>query len=147
MSGRCVTGAIVALSLLLVATPTAPAAGAAERTKITVGGSAFGQMIWAPGRQAIYMFENDERDKSHCYGRCAKAWPPVLTQGPPKAGRGVDADLLGTTRRRNGDRQVTYAGRPLYTYAHEGRGEVFCHDVRLNGGYWWVLDPEGEPQP
>ena len=33
------------------------------------------------------------------------------------------------------------------TYAHEGRGEVFCHDVRLNGGYWWVLDPEGEPRP
>jgi hypothetical protein len=59
----------------------------------------------------------------------------------------VVPDLLGTTTRRNGDRQVTYAGRPLYTYAHEGRGEVLCHDVRLNGGYWWVLDPEGEPRP
>jgi predicted lipoprotein with Yx(FWY)xxD motif len=104
-------------------------------------------MLWAPGRQAIYMFEKDERNKSRCYGRCATAWPPVLTARRPKAGRGVDADLLGTTTRRNGDRQVTYAGRPLYTYAHEGRREVFCHDVRLNGGYWWVLDPEGKPRP
>jgi predicted lipoprotein with Yx(FWY)xxD motif len=119
----------------------------ADRTKITVGGSDFGRMIWAPGHQAIYMFENDEHNRSRCYGRCAKAWPPVLTTGRPQAGRGVDADLLGTTRRRNGDRQVTYAGRPLYTYAHEGRGEVFCHDVSLNGGFWWVLDPEGEPRP
>ena len=38
---------------------------------------------------------------------------------------------------------MTYAGRPLYAYAHEGPDEVFCHDVNLNGGYWWVLDPEG----
>ena len=139
--------AIAALGLLLIATAAVPAAAPAERTKLTVGGSDFGRMIWAPGRQAIYMFENDERNKSRCYGRCAMAWPSVLTTGRPKAGRGVDPDLLGTTTRRNGDRQVTYAGRPLYTYAHEGRGDVFCHDVRLNGGYWWVLDPEGEPRP
>jgi predicted lipoprotein with Yx(FWY)xxD motif len=103
-------------------------------------------MLWAPGHQAIYMFENDRPDKSRCYGACAEAWPPVLTDGRPRAGRGIAPELLGTTRRRNGDRQVTYAGRPLYTYAHEGRGEVFCHDVELNGGYWWVLDPEGEPR-
>ena len=145
MSRRRAVWAIAALGLVLAAT-TVPAT-AAERAEITVRGSDFGRMIWAPGRQAIYMFENDKRYRSRCYGRCAKAWPPVLTQGRPKAGRGVDPELLGTTRRRNGNRQVTYAGRPLYTYAHEGRDEVFCHDVRLNGGYWWVLDPEGEPRP
>ncbi len=104
-------------------------------------------MLWAPGRQAIYMFENDGPDRSRCYGDCARAWPPVLTQGRPLAGRGIDPELLGITKRRNGDRQVTYAGRPLYTYAHEGRGDVFCHNVDLNGGYWWVLDPEGQPRP
>ena len=145
MSRRRLAWTVAALGLLLAATAAAPAA--ADGTQITARGSDFGQMIWAPGRQAIYMFENDERNKSRCYGRCAKAWPPVLTQGPPKAGRGVDPDLLGTARRRNGDRQVTYAGRPLYAYAHEGPDEVFCHDVNLNGGYWWVLDPEGEPRP
>jgi hypothetical protein len=42
---------------------------------------------------------------------------------------------------------VTYRGQPLYTYAHEGRGDVFCHDVELNGGFWWVLGPDGEPLP
>ena len=144
MSRRLVL-AIASFASLFFAT-AAPAARVAERTEITVRESDFGQMIWAPGRQAIYMFENDQRNKSRCYGRCAKAWPPVLSQGRPKAGRGVDPDLLGTARRRNGDRQVTYGGKPLYTYAHEGRDEVFCHDVNLNGGYWWVLDPEGEPR-
>ncbi len=137
------TVAVLALLGLPVAAPAAPPA---DGTKITVRGSEFGSMIWAPDRQAVYMFERDLPDESRCYGRCKKAWPPVLAQGRPRAGRGVDPGLLGTTRRRNGDRQVTYAGKPLYTYAHEGRGQVFCHDVSLNGGYWWVLGPDGEPR-
>jgi predicted lipoprotein with Yx(FWY)xxD motif len=143
ISRRSLSCAVAAIALLS-ATAAAPAT-AADRTKITVRGSEFGRMLWAPKRQAIYMFENDKPNRSRCYGRCAKAWPPVLTRGRPKAGRGVDSELLGTTKRRNGDRQVTYAGKPLYTYAHEGRGQVFCHDVDLNGGYWWVLDSAGDP--
>ncbi len=130
-------------ALLLLPAP----AESAKKTRISASSSEFGRMLWAPGRQAIYMFENDRPDRSRCYGACAKAWPPVLTKGSPRAGRGLDAELLGTSRRRNGKRQVTYAGRPLYTYAHEGRGEVFCHDIDLNGGYWWVLGPDGEPRP
>jgi predicted lipoprotein with Yx(FWY)xxD motif len=142
-----IASAIVAVALFSLSTTAASPAAAREGTKITVRGSDFGRMLWAPGRQAVYMFEEDDRDKSRCYGRCARAWPPVLAKGRPAAGRGADPDLLGATRRRNGDRQVTYAGRPLYTYAHEGRGQVLCHDVELNGGYWWVLDAEGEPRP
>jgi predicted lipoprotein with Yx(FWY)xxD motif len=140
-------GTIVVLALAAFLSAADQAAASADGTKITVRASDFGSMLWAPGRQAAYMFENDRRNKSRCYGRCAKAWPPVLTEGRPRARRGVDPKLLDTTKRRNGDRQVTYAGRPLYTYAHEGPGQVFCHDVRLNGGYWWVLGPEGEPRP
>jgi len=55
--------------------------------------------------------------------------------------------LLGTTRRRGGRRQVTYAGRPLYYYAHEGPGRVLCHNVHLNGGLWWVVGPNGKRRP
>ena len=144
MSRRLLLYAVVALGLLALA-PAAPAM-AAKSTRITADDSDYGRMLWAPGNQAIYMFDQDKRDRSRCYGRCAKEWPPVLTKGRPKAGRGVDADLLGTTKRRNGNRQVTYGGRPLYTYAHEDAGEVLCHDVRLNGGLWWVLSPDGEPR-
>ena len=118
-----------------------------DGTKITIRGSEYGRMLWAPGRQAIYIFERDQPNKSRCYGECAKDWPPVLTKGKPRAGRGIDGELLRTTKRRNGDRQVTYAGKPLYTYAHEGRNDVFCHDVELNGGYWWALGMEGERLP
>jgi predicted lipoprotein with Yx(FWY)xxD motif len=56
----------------------------------------------------------------------------------------VKASLLRTTRRRDGRLQVTYAGKPLYYYAHEGPGEVECHNVNLNGGFWWVIGPNGK---
>ena len=39
---------------------------------------------------------------------------------------------------------MTYAGQPLYYYAHEGPGQVLCHNVYLNGGLWWVVGPSGK---
>jgi predicted lipoprotein with Yx(FWY)xxD motif len=104
-------------------------------------------MLWGPKRQAIYVFQRDRRKVSSCYGRCADAWPPVYTTSRPGAGRGIRRSLLGTIRRQDGRRQVTYAGRPLYYYAHESAGQVRCHNVNLNGGLWWVIGPNGKRRP
>jgi predicted lipoprotein with Yx(FWY)xxD motif len=116
-------------------------------TRISLAQSRFGRMLWGPKRQAIYIFERDSPNRTRCYGECATAWPPVYTKGRPVAGRGVTTSLLGSIRRRDGRRQVTYAGKPLYYYAHEGPGQVLCHNVRLNGGLWWVVGPDGARRP
>jgi predicted lipoprotein with Yx(FWY)xxD motif len=120
---------------------------AAGATKIALADSEFGEILYDSNDQAIYIFENDTEGQSNCYGECAAAWPPVFTSAKPQAGAGVDASLLGTTKRRDGRLQVTYDGQPLYFYAHEGRGEVRCHNVNLNGGFWWVIGPDGERRP
>jgi predicted lipoprotein with Yx(FWY)xxD motif len=120
------------------------AAAKEKGTRVTLGDSEFGTMLFDSKQQAIYIFEIDPKGKSACYGDCAEAWPPVFTDGKPVAGKGVDAKLLGTTRRRDGKLQVTYADQPLYYYAHEGPGEVRCHNVNLNGGFWWVVGPDGK---
>ena len=104
-------------------------------------------MLFDTRRQAIYIFENDPKGETVCYGECAAAWPPVYTKGPPRAGDGVRQSLLGTVERRDGRLQVTYAGKPLYFYDHEGPGEVRCHNVDLNGGLWWVVGPDGKRRP
>jgi predicted lipoprotein with Yx(FWY)xxD motif len=117
---------------------------AAGGTTVTVGSSEFGTMLFDSNQQAIYIFQNDSQNKSNCYGECAAAWPPVLTKGEPKAANGADSSLLGTIERRDGSTQVTYAGQPLYFYANEGPSEVECHNVNLNGGFWWVVGPDGE---
>ena len=113
-------------------------------TTVTVGDSEFGEMLFDARKQAIYIFENDPKGKTVCYGDCAEAWPPVFTAGRPKAGTGVRASLLGTVKRRDGRLQVTYAGKALYFYAHEKPGEVRCHNIDLNGGLWWVVGPDGK---
>jgi len=123
------------------------AATSGKGTAITVGESEFGPMLFDSKKQAIYIFENDSKGKTVCYGECAKAWPPVFAAGKSTAGDGVNESLLGTVKRRDGKQQVTYAGKPLYFYAHEGPGEVRCHNVDLNGGLWWVVGPDGNRRP
>jgi predicted lipoprotein with Yx(FWY)xxD motif len=134
---------LLAVAVALMATSPAQAAG----TTISLRDSEFGSMLFGPKRQATYVFQRDGRKLSRCYGACARAWPPVYTTGRPVAGPGVRASLLGTTRRRDGRLQVTYRGRPLYYYAHEGPGQVRCHNVFLNGGLWWVVGPDGRRRP
>jgi predicted lipoprotein with Yx(FWY)xxD motif len=134
---------VAAAAVVLLLPQTAGAAG----TAITVRSSEYGRMLFGPNRQAVYIFQRDRRNRSRCYGECAREWPPVYTMGEPRARHGVRKSLLGTTKRRDGRRQVTYAGKPLYYYAHEGPGEVECHNVNLNGGLWWVIGPNGKRRP
>ncbi len=115
----------------------------APGTVITTGASEFGSMLFDDKRQAIYIWELEESTTAECYGDCAEAWPPVLTNGEPVASGSVSKDLLGTTKRADGATQVTYNGHPLYYYAHEKPGEVKCHNVRTHGGLWWVIQPNG----
>ena len=123
-----------------------PARGPRKRgTRIKAVDSQFG-MILGDGRgQAVYVFDKEQSRTSECYGDCARAWPPVLAKGRPVAGRGARKRLLGTTRRRNGRRQVTYDGRPLYYYVDDAPGRVLCHNVLEFGGLWLVVRPDGSP--
>jgi predicted lipoprotein with Yx(FWY)xxD motif len=116
-------------------------------TTVVAAGSDFGRILFDGRGQAIYLFDVEATSKPRCYDACADAWPPVLTDGDPLAGDGVEASLLGTTRRNDGTTQVTYGGHPLYFYAHEGRHEVRCHDVFLNGGNWYAVQPDGDRAP
>jgi predicted lipoprotein with Yx(FWY)xxD motif len=123
------------------------AAMAAKRGRrgkvVKVVDSQFGRVIADGKGEAYYLFDKEQSKKSECYGACARAWPPVLTKGRPRAGRGAKAGKLGTTRRRNGKLQVTYAGRPLYYYVDDAPGTILCHDVPEFGGTWLVVKPNG----
>lgn len=127
--------------------PTPEAEDGGDGTVITSGDSQFGEMLFDANDQAIYMFDVERTATPECYDDCAVAWPPVLTDGAPQPDGSIDPDLLGTTERSDGSIQVTYNDHPLYYYAHEGPGEVKCHNVNLNGGLWYVVQPNGDPAP
>jgi predicted lipoprotein with Yx(FWY)xxD motif len=131
--------------------PSTPATSgevpAARGTVIKVADSRFGPMLFDRTGQAIYLFDKEKTSTPECYNACAEAWPPVLTEGAPQATAGARADKLSTTKRADGTTQVTYAGHPLYFYAHEGKNQVLCHNVRGFGGLWLVVTPAGNPAP
>lgn len=104
-------------------------------------------MLFDGSGQAIYTFDAEQAGEPACYGDCAAAWPPVLTTGRPITHDGVRADLLGLVVRRDGSSQVTYRGKPLYFYAHEGKHVVLCHNVREYGGLWLAVAEDGSPAP
>jgi predicted lipoprotein with Yx(FWY)xxD motif len=93
----------------------------------------------------VYDFHKDKGTSSACYGACAGTWPPVLTDGPPNARQGASTAQLGTTKRKDGTLQVTYAGHPLYTYAADQKpGEANGHDVDSFGAEWYALQGSGQ---
>lgn len=129
------------------ASPSAPDKTPRTGTMVTTDSSDYGTMLFDKSGQAIYLFDKETSDRPRCYRDCAAAWPPVLTEGEPRAAGRAKQRLLGTTERTDGTTQVTYAGQPLYYYAHEGKNEVLCHDVTEYGGVWLVVQPDGDAAP
>ena len=61
------------------ATDDEPEAEQRAGTRLVLGDSEFGSMLFDAKHQAIYVFENDRPNETVCYGECAEAWPPVST--------------------------------------------------------------------
>jgi predicted lipoprotein with Yx(FWY)xxD motif len=112
---------------------------------VKVVSSRYGRVVADNRGEALYVFTKDGRGASRCYADCAKAWPPFLTRGVPRAGTGIAASGLGATSRPDGTRQVTYRGRPLYYYAGDKPGVILCQNVNEFGGDWLVVAPSGKP--
>lgn len=147
---RIITPILVAAALAAAAIPAfaaadsgGPQASAARATTVKAVGSRYGKVLFDGRGRALYLFTADKGRTSTCYGACAKAWPVLVTKGAPRAGAGVRASLLGTTRRKDGSRQVTYAGHPLYRYEGESAGQIKCQNVSNFGGLWLVVRPNG----
>jgi predicted lipoprotein with Yx(FWY)xxD motif len=101
-------------------------------------------LVDSEGR-TLYDFHKDKGSTSACYGACASAWPPLLTEGNPQAQGPADRSMLGTTKRKDGTEQVTYNGWPLYTYAGDQKpGEANGNDISQFGAQWYALQPNGQ---
>jgi predicted lipoprotein with Yx(FWY)xxD motif len=119
--------------------------GRPNGTTITTGSSQFGTALFDGDQRAVYYFDKEKGSESECYGECAAAWPPVLTDGDPQSDGDASQGLLGTTERDDGKTQVTYDGRPLYYYVDDPKGQILCHNVDEFGGLWLAVQPDGAP--
>jgi predicted lipoprotein with Yx(FWY)xxD motif len=97
--------------------------------------------------KTLYRSEKDRQGtgKTSCYGACARVWRPTLSSDRHPAGESgaFHPEQLQTIERRDGSRQVTYFGWPLYTYSREGRLGSGGAGQRSFGGIWYALRVRG----
>lgn len=139
------------LILLTVAAVSAVAASgtqakASALPTLTVRSSSYGKILFDGRGFVLYAFTRDPRGgKSRCYGNCASSWPVYYKKGPLVAGKDVRQKLIGTVKRKDGRRQITYNGRPLYYYVGDrSAGQVSCQDVAEFSGTWLVVRANGK---
>ena len=76
-----------------------------------------------------------------CYDDCATTWPPLVADGAPTVGEGLDDALFASATRDDGTEQVTVDGWPLYFFAADAApGDTNGQGV---GGVWYVVGPDG----
>ena len=129
----------------LVAGAGATRAASEVAVRVSVSSTEYGKALFGPSGKVLYVFGADRGSKSNCYGVCAAAWPPLLTTAAPLGGAGVEAKLLGMTKRTDGRLQVTYSGHPLYYYSADKVGKVMCQHANMHGGLWLIMKPNGQP--
>jgi predicted lipoprotein with Yx(FWY)xxD motif len=122
------------------------ASGGGEAAVVEVADTPdLGNVIVDAEGMTLYDFHKDKGTMSSCYGACAEAWPPLLTEGKPQAMAGAEASLIGTTKRKDGTEQVTYKGHPVYGFVGDKKpGETNGNDVEAFGAEWYALEPNGE---
>ena len=145
--------ALTAITVLGAACGSSPSTGstnpspssAAAGTKVSVANNAkLGPILVDDKGMTLYLFVKDTGTSSTCYDQCAQFWPPLLTTGTPQAGSGANQSLLGTTTRKDGKVEVTYAGHPLYYFVQDkAAGDITGQGVNGFGDLWWVVTPAG----
>lgn len=107
--------------------------------------SPVGRILATGSGHTLYDFAVDTPRHSACVSAtCVLLWPPLLAKGTPTVAHGARPSLVGTIRRPDGTRQVTYGGHPLYTWSGDAqRGMVTGQAIDNEGGYWYVITPSG----
>ena len=92
---------------------TAAPAGTGAATVAVAEIEGVGEALVGPDGRTLYLFDQDDGLTTACAAACADTWPPLVADGDPAVGDGVDAALLEVA---DGG-QVAYNGHLLYTFS------------------------------
>jgi predicted lipoprotein with Yx(FWY)xxD motif len=137
--GSLAGAALVSVSVLGVGVGSA--SGASHGAKVMLRTTRDGKVLVTSTGRSLYDFSIDKKNKSNCNATCRAFWHPLKTSGAPVAGAGVKKSLLGQTS----GHQVTYNGKPLYTYVEDTKaGNVRGEGAFASHGYWYLVNAKGK---
>jgi predicted lipoprotein with Yx(FWY)xxD motif len=112
---------------------------------VSVRRTALGSILVDARGRTLYLFEKDRSGLSMCSSACTAYWPPLTSQGAPRAGSGVHKALLTLGKAHNGVRQVLYAGHPIYTFVGDKRaGQTSGEGLTNFGAGWYAIAANGQ---
>ncbi|MBA2682421.1 MAG: hypothetical protein H0U76_29015 [Ktedonobacteraceae bacterium] len=120
-------------------TPTSSTSTATiQQAQATVNGKAETILTNAHGL-TLYYFTPDAPQKLACSGKCAQAWPPLLSDSGTPTSTPSLPGTLSVFKNANGN-QVEYSGYLLYTFVKDAApGQVTEQGV---GKVWYVATPD-----
>jgi predicted lipoprotein with Yx(FWY)xxD motif len=119
---------------------TGAATATGEATVMVATDDALGDYLVDGTGMTLYLFTLDEGTTTACTGGCVDNWPPIIADGDPTGGDGIDAALLGTADGIEPN-QVTYNGHLLYYFAQDtAPGDT----NGVGKPDWFAVDPAGE---
>jgi predicted lipoprotein with Yx(FWY)xxD motif len=133
--------AVLAITAVVVAAASAAGRGAV----VKVGSTSLGRVLVDAQGKTLYIWAHDKSSTSTCNGDCAGYWPPLVTKGRPQAVAGANSRLLGSSKRKDGRMQVTYAGHPLYYFVQDTKaGQTKGEGLTGFGGRWDPISASGK---
>jgi predicted lipoprotein with Yx(FWY)xxD motif len=95
------------------------AAGSGETVSVADVGGVGAVLVDSHG-DALYSPDQEAGGTVLCTDACASVWVPLtLSSGSEPSGPPQVSGKLGIVTRPDGSRQVTYAGKPLYTFVED----------------------------
>lgn len=132
---------VVAIAILAVA-GIATQVASAKTTKRVVKEAhspALGHtVLTANNGLTLYTLSAETHGKFICKGKCLKDWHPLVVA---KGVKPTGPVALGTVKRPDGRRQVTFEGRPLYTFDEDTRKGEANGEGFKDVGTWHAAKP------
>src|SRR3954469_6796186 len=124
-----VGGAVLLAAVVVIAVAALSSASGSPAAASTVKtGHALGKTVLVNrAGLTLYSLSAETKGRFICTGSCVSVWHPLVVRRGQKP---TGAHSLGTIRRPTGQTQVTYKGKPLYTFSGDhkrgdAKGEGF----------------------
>lgn len=130
----------IAAGVDLSVTTTAPAPAPVVR----LANTSLGTILTDSQGRTLYAFTKDPQfGASTCFDTCAASWPAAQITDEPLIGEGVDTKLIGAIMRKDGTKQLTVNGWPLYRFAADGEVEGATKGQGKQS-VWYVVSETGK---
>ncbi|HWW66588.1 MAG TPA: hypothetical protein VNY83_01260 [Solirubrobacterales bacterium] len=91
----------------------------------------------------LYSLSVEKNGKFICTGKCLSLWHPLVV---PAGTKPTGPVKLGTVKRPDGRFQVTYRGRPLYSFGGDTKAGDANGEGIMDVGTWHAASPPAKAQ-